>query len=206
MRGRFADCFIDTAARDIRRDETRVELAPKAFLLLETLIAAAPDAVSKESLYERLWPGVFVEMGNLHTLVSEIRTAIGDDEHRIIRTVHRFGYKFDAEFRSDDAPAAMLYIGSQTLPLDAGDNVIGRDLIGSIDVSRNHACITITPEAISISDLGSKNGTWVRGKRVESAKLEDGDEIFLGSTRAVIRRTSSDATMTAPPPVSESRG
>jgi DNA-binding winged helix-turn-helix (wHTH) protein len=202
MRGRFADCFIDTETRQMTRRGTRLELPPKAFLLLEALLEAHPAAVSKELLYERLWPGVFVETGNLHTLVSEIRSAIGDDRHEIIRTVHRFGYAFAADFASDEKPAAILIVGNRTLPLPRGETVIGRDLIGSVDVSRNHARITVTDDSISIADLGSKNGTWLRGKRIESATLADGDELFLANTRVVVRRAFDESTMTSPHPVS----
>lgn len=204
MRGRFADCFVDTGTREIRRGDERLGLAPKAFLLLEALIAASPDAVSKEALYEQIWPGVFVEMGNLHTLVSEIRSAIGDDDHQIIRTVHRFGYQLCA-FQPDEGPAAVLVIGARTLPLQEGVNVIGRDLVGSADVSRNHARIIIDQHSMIVSDLGSKNGTWLNGRRIDSAVLRNGDELYFGATRAVIHRMSGDATMTAPPPVSGSR-
>jgi DNA-binding winged helix-turn-helix (wHTH) protein len=204
VRGRFADCSIDTAAREVTRGGTRLELPPKAFLLLEALLEAHPAAVSKEVLYERLWPGVFVEMGNLHTLVSEIRSAIGDDRHEIIRTVHRFGYALATDFASDEKPAAILIVGNRSLPLPRGATIIGRDLIGSVDVSRNHARITVTDDSISIADLGSKNGTWLRGQRIDSAPLTDGDELFLGNTRVVVRRAFDESTMTSPHPVNGS--
>ena len=176
----------------------RVDLTPKAFLLLEALAAASPSAVSKEKLYEALWPGVFVETGNLHTLIAEIRSAIGDDDHQIIRTVHRIGYALAAEVFSDSATIAMLWIGNRNVPLHEGENVIGREIIGAPDVSRRHARITVNEGAIEITDLDSKNGTWVGGKRItDTASLTDGDEVILGRTRAVLRLIRNDATMTA---------
>src|SRR6185436_14839307 len=71
MRARFADCIFDSEKHELRRNDALVDLAPKAFAMLEALIEARPAAVSKETLYEKLWSNVFVEQGNLHTLVAE---------------------------------------------------------------------------------------------------------------------------------------
>ena len=200
MRARFADCVLDTGKRELLRDGTRVDLTPKAFALLQALVDSHPAAMSKGDLYELLWPGVFVETGNLHTLVAEIRSAVGDDGRQIIRTVHRFGYALSADVFTDEAASAVLVIGERQLPLRDGENIIGRDFIGAPDVSRRHARISVKGQSVSIEDLGSKNGTWVGGKRIESAKLDDGDEIILGRTRAVLRLVRNETTVTASPP------
>ncbi|MGZ5494638.1 MAG: FHA domain-containing protein [Thermoanaerobaculia bacterium] len=200
MRARFADCVLDTGKRELLRDGTPVDLTPKAFALLQALVESHPAAMSKADLYELLWPGVFVETGNLHTLVAEVRSAVGDDVHQIIRTVHRFGYALAAEVFTEQAVAAVLFIGERQLPLRDGENIIGREVIGAPDVSRRHARISVKGQSISIEDLGSKNGTWVGGQRIESAKLEDGDVIILGRTRAVLRLVRNEVTVTASPP------
>jgi DNA-binding winged helix-turn-helix (wHTH) protein len=200
VRARFADCVLDTGKRELLRDGTRVDLTPKAFALLQALVDSHPAAMSKGDLYELLWPGVFVETGNLHTLVAEIRSAVGDDGRQIIRTVHRFGYALAADVFTDEAASAVLVIGERQLPLRDGENIIGRDFIGAPDVSRRHARISVKGQSVSIEDLGSKNGTWVGGKRIESAKLDDGDEIILGRTRAVLRLVRNETTVTASPP------
>ena len=201
MRARFADCVLDTGKRELLRGGTPVDLTPKAFALLQSLAESHPAAVSKTDLYELLWPGLFVETGNLHTLVAEIRSAVGDDGRQIIRTVHRFGYALAAEVFTDEVAAAVLVIGERQLPLRDGETIIGRDFIGAPDISRRHARISVKGQSVSIEDLGSKNGTWVGGRRIESAKLNDGDEIILGRTRAVLRLVRNDATVTASPPV-----
>jgi DNA-binding winged helix-turn-helix (wHTH) protein len=201
VRARFADCVLDTGKRELLRDGTPVDLTPKAFALLQALVDSHPAAMSKADLYQLLWPGVFVETGNLHTLVAEIRSAVGDDVRQIIRTVHRFGYALAADvFMDDAAAAAVLVIGERQLPLRDGENIIGRDFIGAPDVSRRHARISVKGQSISIEDLGSKNGTWVGGQRIESAaELRDGDEIIIGRTRAVLRLVRNDTTVTASP-------
>jgi pSer/pThr/pTyr-binding forkhead associated (FHA) protein len=50
-------------------------------------------------------------------------------------------------------------------------------------VSRLHAIIKITPDQISITDLGSANGTWVNGKKTTAHypyPLINGDILTLG--------------------------
>ncbi len=49
-------------------------------------------------------------------------------------------------------------------------------------ISRQHAKIVRQGDTFRIIDLGSKNGTWVNGKRVESAELKPGDQIQVGGT------------------------
>src|SRR6185503_16401606 len=48
--------------------------------------------------------------------------------------------------------------------------------------ARRHARILISAKGATIEDLGSKNGTFLRGQRLTGlAELQDGDEIRLGS-------------------------
>jgi pSer/pThr/pTyr-binding forkhead associated (FHA) protein len=69
-------------------------------------------------------------------------------------------------------------------------------------VSRRHARIVIGGETAIVEDLGSKNGTYLRGQRVEVASsLADGDQIRLGSvplTLRVLARPGSTATRSRP--------
>src|SRR5687768_18583030 len=76
-----------------------VHLSPKAFRLLEVLIAAAPRALSKKELHDAIWQGTFVEESNIATLAGEVRAALGDDPRtpKFVRTVHGHGYAFIAE-------------------------------------------------------------------------------------------------------------
>lgn len=200
MRATLDDRFdFDTATRTLAHDGAPVPLTPKAFTLLESLVEAHPAAVSKESLYETLWPDVVVEPGNLHNLVNEVRGAIG---HDAVRTVHRFGYAIAISVAR--APARSPFVvdtGSRELPLRTGENILGRDTIEAPDVSRRHARIVVAGDAAILEDLGSKNGTWLRGARLERrASLADGDEIHLGRTRVVFRRMRNATTLTITPP------
>ncbi len=55
--------------------------------------------------------------------------------------------------------------------------------LDDVTVSRRHAEITRSGDRFTITDLNSLNGTFVNRRRVESAQLEDGDEVQIGKYR-----------------------
>lgn len=66
--------------------------------------------------------------------------------------------------------------------------VVGRSSGADIQVddsgvSRKHVEFRITPQGVILTDLGSTNGTFVEGHRVEAATLLDGNQITIGRTR-----------------------
>lgn len=184
---RFGAFAFDAAARELRRDGALLQLSPKAFRLLELLIEARPNPVARETLYRALWPDVVVEPGNLHGLVSEIRTTVGD--RAIVRTVHRVGYAFTGRASAEDATRFSILLGGDEIPLRSGENVIGRDprdaiVIHAPEVSRHHARIIVEGTNVTIEDLGSKNGTFVGSVRVAGAtRVRPGDDILVGTIR-----------------------
>jgi DNA-binding winged helix-turn-helix (wHTH) protein len=204
MRLRFEDCVLDLDTRELRRDARAVPLSPKAFTLLELLALCRPKAVAKAEIHDALWPKTFVSETNLANLVVELRAALGDDAHapRIIRTVPRFGYAFSADVRSDgatktvepaDADQPRLVWNRRVIVLGPGENLIGRDRSAIVwlndeSVSRRHARVVVDEDGAFLEDLGSKNGTFLRGRAVEkAARLEDGDEFTIGELVSPLR-------------------
>jgi len=59
------------------------------------------------------------------------------------------------------------------------------------DVSRDHAVLYVHPDGVRITDLGSKNGTYVNGHPVVSAVVRCGDRIALSSAELLLAETSS---------------
>jgi pSer/pThr/pTyr-binding forkhead associated (FHA) protein len=55
--------------------------------------------------------------------------------------------------------------------------------LDDVTVSRKHAVIVERDGGFVVEDQGSLNGTFVNRKRVESAQLEDGDELQIGKYR-----------------------
>jgi hypothetical protein len=219
MRFRFGPFVLDTDARELRRHGVPLHLSPKAYLLLEVLLECRPKALSKADLHERIWPKTFVVEANLANLVAEIRSLIGDDPRRpgFLRTVHGFGYAFrgtdDGEVAEGVSPGPRIR-GSgpvhrviwerRVIPLDAGENLIGRAedaavCIEAPGVSRRHARIVIERDEATLEDLGSRNGTYLKERRLsEPAVLRDGDAFRIGgqlliySTSRLDEMTQSD--------------
>lgn len=83
---------------------------------------------------------------------------------------------------------------------------IGRDpgtdlTLNDSGVSRNHARISPDPEGASIEDLGSSNGTYVNGERIEAARrLTDGDEIQMGGAVLRVAEGTAETRMMAVDP------
>jgi DNA-binding winged helix-turn-helix (wHTH) protein len=213
MRVSFEGCVFDSETRQLLRDGRAAPLSPKAFALLEILIEKRPKAVSKAEIRERLWPATFVAEANLANLVVELRAALGDTagKQKFIGTVPKFGYAFRAQAKeprreSASQPAlfaSRLIWGPREIALDPGENLIGRDRdavvwIDDESVSRRHARIVIDDSGATLEDLGSKNGTFVRGRKVRGrVPLEDQVPLRIGPASMIFRifkRTGSTAS------------
>jgi FHA domain len=52
--------------------------------------------------------------------------------------------------------------------------------LDDVTVSRNHALLVRRRDGLYIDDLGSLNGTYVNRRRIESHRLQNGDELQVG--------------------------
>lgn len=205
MRLRFGEHVFDSETREVFRAGRPLVISPKAFALLDLLVELRPRAVSKQDIHARLWPDVHVSDANLGNLVVELRSALHDDARRprILRTVSRFGYAFIADVATerpvrghDRRSAGTLYRlvwGRREIALEPGENLIGRDRdavvwIDDESVSRRHARVVVDDGGAAIEDLGSKNGTFLRGHRIRGvSRLEDRDSVRIGPATLVLR-------------------
>ncbi len=76
----------------------------------------------------------------------------------------------------------------ETFHPEGDSTTVGRSpdcgiFLDDVTVSRKHAVLVRRDGEIFIEDQGSLNGTFVNRKRVESARLEDGDEVQIGKYR-----------------------
>jgi hypothetical protein len=76
----------------------------------------------------------------------------------------------------------------ETFTLERDEVMVGRSpeceiFLDDVTVSRRHAVLTRRDDGFYINDLGSLNGTYVNRRRVESAKLSDGDDVQIGKYR-----------------------
>jgi hypothetical protein len=73
----------------------------------------------------------------------------------------------------------------ESFPVEEDRMSVGRSpdaaiFLDDVTVSRNHALVVQRKDGRFIDDLGSLNGTYVNRRRIESHRLEDGDEIQIG--------------------------
>ncbi len=84
----------------MRIDAIRDEIAHYCGLgeRVTALVGRAGEVVSKDELVARVWPGVFVEDGNLRVHIAALRQALGDGQagRRFIVTIPGRGYSFVA--------------------------------------------------------------------------------------------------------------
>ena len=200
----FGPFELDVEERTLMKGDCAVPMAPKTFETLLVLVRRAGHLVSRKELADALWPDTYVSDATLSQSVWLVRRALGPcpEARSWIETVPRLGYRFLPCVRSGKssrrfAPraSARLVLGRRRIALDEGETILGRDpdlaaCLESPTVSRRHARLVVTDGAATLEDLGSKNGTWVKGEKVVgSVRLEDGDAVRLGSVALVFRVT-----------------
>jgi Protein of unknown function (DUF3662)/FHA domain len=84
-------------------------------------------------------------------------------------------------------PVVTLSFDGREVPVTGDRVILGRSRecdirLADTNVSRRHAEVRHEDDAYWIVDLGSTNGTELNGRRVERARLSDGDRITLGAT------------------------
>lgn len=75
--------------------------------------------------------------------------------------------------------------------LKDGNTTVGRHpdsdiFLNDVTVSRHHCRFVTSGDELSVEDSGSTNGTYVNDERVDSAKLQAGDEVLIGRFHFVI--------------------
>jgi pSer/pThr/pTyr-binding forkhead associated (FHA) protein len=91
----------------------------------------------------------------------------------------------------------------KVFPLPSTVTVIGRrrncDLRIPLDsISKRHCQISLEGDSLKIRDLGSRNGTFLNGKRVEEETAKAGDFIQVGPVLFALQIDGLPATIVAP--------
>ena len=110
------------------------------------------------------------------------RTALLDDGDTVL-TLH----KFVLEVTSPNEEPAVVQFGQRLVTIGNNPDV---DLpLQDPQISRHHCHIEVDQDGYRLRDLGSKNGTFIAGVRVNDAFLTTGSEWRLGQHRLVFRTT-----------------
>ncbi len=227
---RLGEWLVQPSLNRVMLGGRTVEVRPKLMDVLCFLVQHPGDVCSKDEIIAAVWARAYMAESVLTRSVAELRRILADEaaEPRIIETIIKRGYRLIAPVmpaegaaagppgvgpRPPGRPSALgehtcgLCWGEQEIPLVEGENVIGRTLeavvrISSSRISRRHARIVVTGGRAVLEDLGSKNGTYLRGKKIQRpVELSDGDEICFGRDLVVFRFWyPSGTTMTDEPP------
>jgi two-component system, cell cycle response regulator len=85
----------------------------------------------------------------------------------------------------------------KVIPVGPGGIIIGRSeqchlVVRDDGVSREHVHVVLDgSDSVLVRDLGSTNGTYVRGKRIDEARLKNGQKLFVGR-RTVLKFVIQD--------------
>src|SRR5215468_5311429 len=124
---RFGEFLLDPSNLRLWRGERVCRLTPKAFAVLDFLVARPGQLVSKDALLSALWPDVTVSEAALTVCIREVRRVLRDDARRprFVETVHRRGFRFIGAVAAEgeSAPPAP---GAFATP--AARAIVGRDM------------------------------------------------------------------------------
>ena len=87
---------VDFDRGELRRAGAALPLRPKTFALLAYLTNHTGQLLSKDQILDAVWPDVVVTEDSLFQCIGELRAALQDSEQKLIKTVPRRGYLFDA--------------------------------------------------------------------------------------------------------------
>ena len=157
----FGPFRLDISERVVLRDGEIVPLTTKAFETLRVLLENRGHIVEREELMERVWPGTFVEEGNLSVTVSMLRKALGDSSNEpcYIATIPGRGYRFIAGVRQTQLETVDLIVEKQTRSLvvieeeEEENNELLRDLSSDLLPTSQHERGKALGQAESVSAI-----------------------------------------------------
>ena len=91
--GLFRGCYYDPVRRVLVQDGRRVGLGERERLLLELLLARAPEPVSQEDIASHVWHEATMTLPALKNLIGELRDKLGNER---IGNIRRRGWYLDA--------------------------------------------------------------------------------------------------------------
>jgi Protein of unknown function (DUF3662)/Inner membrane component of T3SS, cytoplasmic domain len=153
-------------------------LAPFAKALAQELATSQAEYLAEQGWI--VYGDVLVEIGQNDNLDT--------GSFRVQADVHTGG---DAGY-GVGAGVRLLTEDGRNYPLSVGPTVIGRGdqasvRLADVGASRQHARLDYDGHRVTLTDLGSANGSMVNGRKVTAVALNPGDVIQIGSTRLTFR-------------------
>ncbi len=171
------------ADRALLRDSNGVEVAlrPKSLDLLLLLGRNPGRVMSRDELFDAVWPDVTVTEDSIAQCVRDIRRAIGDPEGRVLRTIVKRGYCLDVPVEpaapSRDAPVletkqdrpSLVVLPFQSISSDPGGDWFADGIVEEITTALSRfrslfviarsSAFTFKGESVDVRDVGKRLGT-----------------------------------------------
>jgi predicted ATPase/DNA-binding winged helix-turn-helix (wHTH) protein len=153
----FSRFVVDADARQLLVDGVPTKLGARAFDVLLALVERRERLVTKNELFELVWPGRVVEENNLAVQISTLRKVLGPE---VIATIPGFGYRFTARVGPNSqatpageaidtamkaAPSAITAARLRTNLPEALPPLIGRDddVVALVALIERHRLVSI---------------------------------------------------------------
>jgi len=134
----FDRYVLDLGRGCLLLDNAEVRLRPKTFAVLKFLVENSGRLVSKEDIFAAVWPNLAVTDDTLVQSIGELRRELGGDGPRLIKTVPRRGYRFNASVKE-------LAQGADAMPADAGSAVFDADRPTPSELPQPTATVPVRP-------------------------------------------------------------
>ena len=138
----FGDFELDEARRELRQGGEPLAIQLKPFQLLAYLVRHRDRAVSKQELFEHVWPDAVVSDAALASALRDVRRLLGDDGRRQkwIRTERDRGFRFLALAEAGEPMVGQPSPVSPRIPF-AGPPLVGRDeILAPLEAALDEAC------------------------------------------------------------------
>ena len=118
MRYRFNDYLFDSECLELWQNQEPVHAEPQILELLALLLKNYDQTVSKEEINEQVWRGRIVSEAALSSRIKSLRQLLQDDgkNQKVIRTVHKRGFRFVAKVDSPYASQENIAQGTANAP------------------------------------------------------------------------------------------
>ena len=93
----FGQFTLDVARGTVLKHGEEIKLRPKVYEALKYLVENPGRLIGKQELIQAVWPDSFVTDDSLVQCTVELRRALEDPEHKLLKTVPRRGYLFAAQ-------------------------------------------------------------------------------------------------------------
>lgn len=91
---RYAGLSLNTRTREVVRDGSPIELKPIPFAILDALLRAAPNVVTRAELERAVWGDEPPDSDALRTHIAALRRAVDKPfDQPLLQTVHGVGYR-----------------------------------------------------------------------------------------------------------------